>query len=44
MTCWANGRCKIGHVVTRGKGGSSHIDMVYVFVPGYWDAISRNLV
>ena len=25
-------------------GGSSHIDMVYVYVPAFWGAISRNLV
>ena len=24
--------------------GGSHIDMVYVYVPAFWGAISRNLV
>ena len=25
-------------------GGGSHIDMVYVYVPAFWGAFSRNLV
>ena len=28
----------------RGGGGGSHIDMVYVYVPAFWGAFSRNLV
>ena len=26
------------------RGGGSHIDMVYVYVPAFWDAILQNLV
>ena len=25
-------------------GGGSHIDMVYIYVPAFWGAFSRNLV
>ena len=27
-----------------GGGKGSHIDMVYVNVPAFWDAITQNLV